>query len=690
MAINAKLPKLWHGGDYNPDQWPEDVWPEDMRLMQLAGVNVVSVPIFSWASLEPADGQFEWGWFDRIMDHLCEAGVHVALATPSAAHPRWLSDKHPDVLAVHRDGRRLSHRCRVIFCPSSPELRSHVQRIDRALAERYSDRENVVLWHISNEYNTGDHSMCYCDRCQQAFREYLRRRYGDIETLNQQYWSAFWSQTFFSFDQINAPGKPGMEPLDGLSLDWKRFLSWQMADFFRCEIDAVREVSPELPLTTNLMGLYPGLNYAEFADLSDVISWDSYPDEGDPGYTSFLHALMRGLKDNRPWLLLEQTPSSTNWKEYHRLKPPGLMRLWSWQAIGCGSDSAMYFQWRRGRGGHEKFHGAVVAHVGHEDTRVFQEVAQLGREMDQVSDAVIGSAPAKARVGVLWDQENRWAVNGSVGPGKDKGIEKLATRHFKAIWGRKIPVDVVRMDADWSQYDLLIAPMLYMIRSNQFPKDEALGARRDEAAKLAEFVRGGGTLLATFLTGLVNESDQVYLGGYPGPLRELLGIWAEEIDNCPAGEATNRIVPEANFPLAGEKKDYTCDRYFDLIHAESAEVLARYGDNWYAGRPVLTKNTFGQGSAYYLASDADDAFLEAMYAALCSARGIEPLASGDGEVEVLQRDAADRRLLFVLNHAADARRVDLGQTSGTDLLTGERAGGALEIEGYGVRVIECE
>ena len=686
--INPKLPTLWHGGDYNPDQWPPEVRAEDARLMKLAHVNVASTAIFAWSQLEPRPGEYDWSWLDETFERLSRAGVSVALATPSAAHPRWLTALHPEVQAVDRSGHRLPHGTRQRFCPTSPVYREHVARIDRALAGRYRDHPSLVLWHVSNEYG----NACWCDLCAAEFRTWLEERYGTLDHLNHQYWSTFWSHRFGAWSEIIPPyAACGVVP-DGLVLDWRRFQSHQVCDFFKHEAGVLAEVTPEVPITTNLMGFYGGLDYAKFADVMDVISWDSYPKVGgDPGFVACTHALMRGLKHNLPWLLMEQTPSSTNWMEYNTLKAPGVMRLWSWQAIGHGSDSSMYFQWRRSRGGHEKFHGAVVAHVGHERPRVFQEVAALGEEMDRLGRRIVGTRVAKARVGVLWDQENRWALEGSCGPSRDKRVIETAAKHYRAVWRSNIPVDMVRMDADWSPYDVLIAPMLYLVKSGRFPLQappEEMTPRANEAEKIEKWVAAGGTFVATYLTGIVNESDLVYEGGYPGPLRPVLGLWAEEIDMPEPGKGANTLVTRKS-AFAGAKPKYTCDRVFDLIHAEGAKVLATYGSNWYKGRPCLTVNPCGQGLAYYIATDPEDAFLADFYRAAAAAKGIVPLVKPAADVEALLREGPDRKLLFLLNHAAKARQVSLGKVRGKDLLSGKAVKDQVKLEPYGVRIIEC-
>jgi len=686
--VNPKLPTLWHGGDYNPDQWPREIREADARLMALARVNVASVAIFAWSQLEPRPGAYDWSWLDETFDRLPKAGVLLALATPSAAHPRWLTARHPEVQSVDRQGRRRPHGERQRFCPSSPVYREHVARIDRALADRYGRHPALVLWHVSNEYV----NACWCDRCAGHFRAWLRDRYATLDALNHEYWSAFWSHRFGDWAEVEPPGDRAGRVPNGLALDWQRFQSHQVCEFFQHEAAVLREAAPGVPVTTNLMGFYAGLDYAKFADAMDVVSWDSYPRVGgDPAHVACTHALMRGLKSNRPWLLMEQTPSSTNWMEHHTLKPPGLMRLWSWQAIGHGSDSAMYFQWRRSRGGHEKFHGAVVEHEGTEKPRVFQEVAALGEELARVGPTVVGTRADTARVGLLWDQESRWALEGSGGPSCDKRLVETLTKHFRAVWRSAIACDVVRLDADWSGYEVLVAPMLYMVKSGTYPlraSPQEARTRLDEGARIADWVAAGGTLVATYLTGLVNESDLVYEGGYPGPLRRVLGIWSEELDMHPEGEAPNCMVL-ARGAFAGARLDYRCDRVFDLVHAESAKVLGRYGANWYKGRPCLTVNRHGRGRAYYLATDPEDGFLEAFYRALAGAKGVAPRVKPVADVEVLERAGGGRRLVFLLNHAPRTRTVALGKVRGTDLLGGKAMRGTVRLEPYGVRIIAC-
>jgi beta-galactosidase len=664
--ISERLPAFLHGADYNPEQWPANVWDEDMRLMKLANVNVATVGVFSWVSIQPAPHQFEFEWLDTIMDKLEANGIYAVLATPSAAHPAWLSRAHPEVLRSDETGRRRSHGGRMNFCPNSQIYREASAEIARRLAERYRERRALILWHVGNELA----GRCYCDTCAEAFREWLRDRYGTLDELNAAWYTSFWGQTYTAWSQINPAYVNGGRSIPALNVDYERFGSDSLLGCFVNEATVLREVTPDIPVTTNLMALTRHVNYRNWAPHMDVVSWDNYPsNRTDKAHVAFCHDLMYGLKE-RPFLLMEQTPSSQNWQPVNALKRPGQMRLWSYQAVAHGSDSVMYFQWRRSRGGHEKLHGAIVEHVGHGDTRVFGEISELGAELQKLSD-VLG-AGIDSRVALIYDWENRWALEYTSGPLREKRYVETVLKHYRALWERNIQVAVVSMDADLSDYDIVIAPMLYMTPG-------------DWATRATEFVRAGGRLVATCMTGYVDERDLAYLNGYPGPLREVLGIWVEEIDALFDGQQ-NRIIMKQPFgPCRGE---YTCGRLCDLMHAESASVLATYGMEFYAGWPVVTENRFGEGCAYYIGTDPQPQFLAHFYRTLCADAGISPVLSAPEGVEVCRRSQNDRSFILILNHNEDLSYVDIGEQTCRDLLTDREVTGSIPVRGQNIMVLE--
>lgn len=674
--LNPRFPHLFHGGDYNPDQWQDrpDILGEDIRLMKLAGCNTFSLGIFAWSALEPEEGRFTFDWLDRTMDDLAAAGSAAVVATPSGARPPWLAQKYPEVLRVDTDRSRRLYGTRHNHCMTSPVYREKCARINTLLAERYQNHPALLLWHISNEFG----GSCHCPLCQEAFRDWLRRRYGTLDELNRAWWSSFWSHTYTNWSQIESPSPKGESSLHGLNLDWRRYTTYQTVDFMKREIAALKAVTPDVPVTTNLMGLYYDLDYWKFAAELDVVSWDSYPNWGGPvedgvvaSHTAFAHDLMRSLKGGQPFLLMESTPSVVNWREISRLKKPGQHRVSSLQAVAHGSDSVLYFQWRKSRGSSEKFHGAVVDHVGHENTRVFRDVAEVGRMLSRL-DGVAGSG-VPAEVAIIFDWENRWALDDAQGPRRPKGYDAACLAHHRAFWKRGIPVDVIHMEGDFTPYRLVVAPMLYMLRPGV-------------AERLEAFVAEGGTLVATYWSGIVNESDLCFLGGFPGPLRKVLGVWAEEIDPLYDGE-TNSVVPVEGNPL-GLSRPYEARELCELIHAEGSGVLATYGGDFYAGRPVLTENRFGRGRAYYVAARLDENFQDDFTGALAAQSGLRLPLEGkipDG-VSVQVRSNGTHEFVFLMNFESGEQRVDLGNEPVEDLVDGGSWRGVVTLPGFGSRV----
>lgn len=674
MVINDKLPKIWYGGDYNPEQWGPDIWNEDERMFKLAGIDVATVNVFSWALNQPSEETYDFTHLDETIDRLYKSGVYVCLATSTGAHPAWMARKYPDVLRVDVQGRKRRFGGRHNSCPNSPTYRKYSARLAGKLAERYKDHPGLLIWHVSNEYG----GYCYCDNCAAAFRVWLRERYKTLDELNRVWNTRFWGHTFYDWEEIVVPNELSEEwggnrtNFQGISLDYRRFQSESLLACYKLEYDEIKKHTPHIPVTTNLMGLYPELDYFEWAKHMDLVSWDNYPSLDTPvSHTAMTHDLMRGLKSGAPFMLMEQTPSQQNWQPYNSLKRPGVMRLWSYQAVARGADTVLFFQLRRSIGACEKYHGAVIEHVGHEHTRVFREAAELGRELEQLGDTLL-DARTEASVGIVYDWENRWAIELSSGPTVAMNYANEVHKYYDALFQLHVESDMVSVEEDFSKYEILIAPVMYMVKPGFAQKVEA-------------FVANGGTFITTFFSGIVNENDLVTTGGYPGELRSVLGVWAEEIDALLPGRTNQIVMKEAWGALSGQ---YECGLLCDLIHTEGAEVLAEYGSDFYQGMPVVTANSYGKGRAYYVASSPEAAFLQGFLKNLCEDKGIRPLLDAPAGVEVARRVKDGKSFLFLLNHNEGAAELEIGSEGMKDLLANTEVSGTVTVPGRGVVILE--
>ncbi|WP_105619851.1 beta-galactosidase [Vallitalea okinawensis] len=677
--ISNKFPHFYHGGDYNPDQWRHDpkILDEDIRLMKLAKCNVMSIGIFAWTALEPEEGHYDFKWLDEVMDRLYDNGIYVILATPSGARPTWMSQKYNEVLRVGANRVRNLHGIRHNHCYTSPVYREKTEQINRKLAERYKDHPGLLAWHISNEY-CGE---CHCDHCQKAFRDWVQNKYETLDHLNLQWWTTFWSHTYTDWSQVESPAPHGEHKVHGHNLDWKRFVTHQTIEFYKNEIKPLKEITPDIPITTNFMGTYQGLDYWKFAKELDMISWDSYPQWHGPekdwelaSNISFVHDINRSLKGGKPFMLMESTPSMTNWQQVSKLKRPGMHLLSSIQAVAHGSDTVQYFQWRKSRGASEKLHGAVVDHCGHENTRVFRDVTEVGNALSKL-EQVIGTT-VEPEVAIIYDWENNWAINDMEGVRKEgRDYEKTCKRHYRPFWNKGIPVDVINMDCDLSRYKLVIAPMLYMVREGV-------------AEKIEKFVEQGGTFVTTYWSGIVNENDLCFLGGFPGPLRQVLGIWAEEIDSLYDFESNYAVIDKEN--KIGVKGRYKIDQLCDLIHVESAEVLGAYESDFYKGQPAFTVNRYGKGNAYYIAFRNNNEFQEDFYKSLINQLGIKPILDTQlpEGVTVQKRTDGTKDYIFIMNFTFEEKKIDLGDITYIDMLNEKSITGPIALEAYGLKILK--
>ena len=665
--MSTHFKRILYGGDYNPNQWPKDIWQGDMRIFKDAHINTATINVFSWAKIQPSEHEYNFDELDEIVDMLSKENYDIVFATSTAALPGWMVRKYPEVMFTDYEGRQHKFGGRHNACPNSFVFKHYARELAYKLAERYADNPHVTCWHVSNEYG----NECFCENCQKAFRVWLKDKYKTIDALNRAWNMEFWGHTVYDWDDVVPPNALsdgiGSEKtaFAGISIDYRRFYSDSQLACFKMERDAIKSVKPDAFVTTNLMGTFKGLDYFKWAKEMDVVSWDNYPSYDTPWSSiAMTHDLMRGLKDE-PFMLMEQTPSQQNWQKYNSLKRPGQMRAQSYQTLAHGADTIQFFQLRRSVGGCEKFHGAVIAHAGSENTRVFREVAQLGAELESFGDRTLGSRN-EAEVGLIFDWDNYWALEYTSGPNRDLRYVDKIEQMYNYFYNKNIAVDMIPIDADFSKYDLVAAPVLYMVKDGV-------------AESLEAYVQAGGTLITTYMSGIVGQSDNVHLGGYPGPLRKMAGVWVEEIDAL-APEQRNKI----RFADGTEEE---CRLVCDLMHLEGAEEIAQYENDFYAGMTAVAKNQFGKGTVYYVGTDLSESGLAKVLAMAADSAAIQPVIGEATALEITKRQADGEDLYFIINFKDEEIPLPAVFDGKEDILTGEKVQGGEMLKKYDLRIV---
>lgn len=678
MSKQLAVDEFLHGGDYNPDQWlaQPTVIDQDFEDFKTVKINTTTLGIFSWAKLEPVEGQFEFEWLDRIFDRVDAIGGHVILATPSGSRPRWLAETYPEVLRVDQNGQRQNYGERHNHCYTSPIYRQKIQIINQKLAERYGQKRALILWHISNEFG----GQCYCELCQAEFRKWLQRKYQTLANLNHAYWNAFWSHTYTDWAQIQAPSPLGDQTVMGLNLDWRRFVTDQTISFYDAETTPLRAITPTVPITTNFMGGNPpdshvfyDLDYQKFAQHVDIVSWDSYPNWANDYEssqrlalkTALMNDMMRSLK-HANYLIMENTPSQVNWHPFNRAKRPGMHRMASLQEIAHGANSILYFQLHQSLGASEMFHGAVVDNRLGNQSRVFKEVGQVGQDLADLQPA-LKTTHQVAKVAIVFDYDNMWALDDARNyANQTKKYWQTIQNHYQYFWEHDIPVEFVSVEADLNDYQLVIDPMHFMM-SKSF------------ATQLQAYVQQGGHLVGTYLSGVVDQDFLAHQGGWPQALTATYGLTVTETDT---------LYPQQHNQVAAFKKTYQTADYSDVLQPTTAQTIGHYQQDFYANTAAITGNQVGTGTAYYLACRTEQAFLNDFYQSICAELRLNnqlPISKQTSSVSIQVREAATKRYYFVINFSHQKTQIELKRDL-HNCLQLEPAATATEIPGYGVRV----
>lgn len=645
-------------------------------MLEDAHINEVTINVFSWALLQPAEDRYDFSMLDKIVALLVKHDFNIVMATGTAALPGWMVRLHPETIRTEQNGTRHVFGGRHNFCPTSPYFRKASRALAAHVAERYAGTSGLVAWHVCNEYGGGG-GLCYCDHCTEAFRTWLKNKYGTVEALNKAWCANFWSHTIYDWGDVVPPVSYGDGISDakcvvsGLQMDYRRFQNQAQLACYTNERDAIRAYDAATPITTNLMGTFKDLDYFEWAKEMDVVSWDNYPGmDTPPSFTAMCHDLMRGIGGNKPFMLMEQTPNQQNWFPFCKVKRPGEVRKLSWQAVSHGADTVQFFQMKQSIGGCERFHGAVIAHDGTEQSRVFKETAALGGELDRIGKRIMGSE-IRAKVAIMFDWQSYWSLEGCVGPTAGFSYPNEVHRFYRAFWRRNVPVDIIESTTPLDklkQYDLVVAPALITVLPGV-------------AETLESYVSEGGSFITGYMAGIHDEHDLVVPGGYPGKLRDLMGVWVEEID---------ALAPDETIEVHGDAVDAKGEIVASIIHREGARRLAAYGGGeFYAGHSALTVNTYGKGKAYFVGTPLDETGMSAFMAPIIKELGLKPLDTPE-DVSLSVRYGDDGvRYAFLINNSESDKRLCLDELNGgVELLTGHVVDGPVELKPYGVNVIE--
>ncbi len=648
QPLAGQQERIWYGGDYNPDQWPEEVWDDDVRLMKKAGVNLVSVGIFSWAKIETSEGVYDFDWLDRIIDKLGEAGIAVDLASATASPPMWLTQAHPEVLWKDYRGDVCQPGARQHWRPTSPVFREYALKLCRAMAEHYKGNPYVVAWHVSNEY--GCHNRFdYSEDAEHAFQQWCEERYGTIDAVNDAWGTAFWAQRMNDFSEIVPPRFIGdgnfMNP--GKLLDFKRFSSDALKAFYIAERDTLAEITPDLPLTTNFMVSASGsvLDYDDWGDEVDFVSNDHYfiPGEAHLDELAFSASLVDGIARKDPWFLMEHSTSAVNWREINYRKEPGQLVRDSLAHVAMGADAVCYFQWRQSKAGAEKFHSAMVPHAG-EDSAVFRDVCELGADLNKLSDeGILGSRLAKSRVAVVFDYESEWATEHTATPTQHVHHVDEPLAWFRALADQGVTADVVPVRGAWDDYEMVVLPSVYLLSE-------------ETTRRVRDYVVGGGRLVVTYYTGISDEKDHVWLGGYPGSIRDVVGVRVEEF--MPMGDDFTGVPDRLGLSNGAVAHDIA-----DVIGSVdgTATVLETFKDDPWTGMdgaPAIVANTFGEGRSVYVGARLGRDGIALSLPEILDSLGMAEAGGNDGRVLHVEREGADgSRFVFSFNRTHETVRV---------------------------------
>lgn len=624
---------MFYGADYYPEHWPEERWEIDARLMHEAHMSIVRMAEFAWSKIEPEEGEYDFKWLDKAIDILSKYDIKVVLGTPTAAPPKWLIDKYPDILPIDANGLVMGFGSRRHYCPNNTHYHEYTRKIVKTMAEHYKDNSNVLFWQIDNEFGCHE-SACYDDNCLSAFRNWLKEKYSTIENLNNSWGTVFWSQTYNDWNSVISPRRTVASHNPSLLLDYKRFISDSFVKYQTIQIDVIKEIIPTAQITHNFMGQFNQIDYYNLAKELDFVSWDNYPiiNFGDITFkikklsanVALSHDITRGLKKKNFWIM-EQQSGPTGWEEVGRQLKPGEMKLWVYQSIAHGADAIIYFRWRVSTFGTEEYWHGILDHDA-VPRRRYDEVKLIGKELKSIEKFIEGSVN-NAEVAIIRSFDNEWVFE--IQPHKRgfRYMEQLK-KYYNYFYERDIQVDIVKPDDNLGKYKLVIAPGLIMVN--------------DKITKnISDYVKQGGVFLTTFRAGAKRWDNRMNDKSLLGPLKEILGIDIDEYGAIPDGEEIAIRVGVENGKAS---------LWYDVVKPNKAKVLGEYSSEYIDGKAVFTVYDFGKGKTYYVGTVPDDKIIQVMMDTVVKDVELKRLpVKGKEGVEIVNRVKEGKNLYFVLN-----------------------------------------
>jgi beta-galactosidase len=677
-AQAAAAGPLLFGVDYYPDQTPEALWGDDARMIAEAGLTNVRIAEFAWGLMEPSEGKFEFGWLEKSCDILDKNKIAIILGTPSAAPPPWLSKKYPEIMEVDEKGQKLHTGGRRFTCPSNKTYRRLSVAIATEMAKNFADTPGVIGWQIDNEMTLGSSRRCYCDYCQLGFQDWVRSKYGSLDKLNQAWGTVFWSQTYTAFDQIPVPLPSGGDPNPGLALDYDRYQSYANASFIEEQLVVLRKLCPKHFVTTNNVSLLDVIDLREHYAKLDFASLDNYPGffdmlmreskvemptEAITTMIAMSHDFARCIK-RKPFLIMEEQSGKAGQKTFAAQPEPGKVRLWTYQAVAHGGMGVNYFRWDTATFGAEEYWHGMLNH-DRSKSPAFDEMEQTVKELKGLGRELLYSE-YPAETALVFDYDSSWAI--AIQP-QHFALTYMGqvTTWYGSLSGSHTGIDFVAPGEDWSPYKIVYAPLAHVITAAQ-------------AAKIRSYVENGGVYVAGFRSGVKTESSQMVKTPLPGLLAEVMGVTVEDYVPIYGNKQSVKFAG----PLAGWAGE--CGIWADVLRPNGAEVLGTYTAGSYAGKPAITSNNFGKGKAVYLGANLTGEGLTIALGKLSAMAGVKPALQAPRGVEVTVRRAGGKQWMFLLNHTAEARSVDLpGQF--TDVVSTAAVSGKLELKGYDARVL---